>query len=121
MQVNTTSRRARIPGDEGDTRTVRPRLETSTLINELCERDVPEIDWEKLDEDNSSVFDIHTALRRDEAQVKAGRETESKRMLEFEVYEEVSEKLANGKRIWNNAWLDSRKKTGPMRSRLVVN
>ena len=41
MQVNTTPRRARIPEDEGDTRTVRTRLEMSTLIRELCERDVP--------------------------------------------------------------------------------
>ena len=31
----------------------------SALISELCERDVPEIDWEKLGETNSSVFDIY--------------------------------------------------------------
>ena len=60
MQVNTTPRRARIPEDEGDTRTARPRLEMSTLISELCERDVPEIDWEMLCVDNSSVYDICT-------------------------------------------------------------
>ena len=82
MQVNTTPHRARIPEDDGDTRAFCPRLEMSTLISELCEGDVPEIDWEKLGEDNSSVFDIYTGLILDEAQVKAGRETEVKRMLE---------------------------------------
>ena len=35
------------------------------------------------------MFDIYTGLRLDEAQVKAGRETEVERMLEFEVYEKV--------------------------------
>ena len=119
MQVNTTPRRARIPEDEGGTRTVRPHLEMSTLISELCEREVPEIDWEKLGEYNSSVCDIFTGLRLYEAQVKAGRETEVKRMLEFEVCEEVSEELARGKRIWNSAWLDSQKEPGLVRSRLV--
>ena len=54
MQVSTTPRRARIPEDVSDTRTVRPRLDMSALISELCERDVPEIDWEKLAVDNSS-------------------------------------------------------------------
>ena len=88
MQVNTTPRRARIPEDENDTRTVRPRLEMSILISELCERDVPEIGWKKLAVDNSSVYDIYAGLSLDEAQVKAGRETEVKRMLEFHVYEE---------------------------------
>ena len=34
--------------NENEMRTVRPRLDMSALINELCERDVPEIDWEKL-------------------------------------------------------------------------
>ena len=121
MQVNTTPRRARMPEDDGDTRTVRPCLEMSTLISELCERDVPEIDWEKLYEDNSSVFDTYIGLRLDEAQVKAGRETEVKRMLGFEVYEEVSAELARGKRIRNITWLDSHKKPGLVRSRLVVN
>ena len=53
-----------------------------------------------------SVYDICTGLKLDEGQVKAGRETEVKRMLEFEVYEEVNEEHARGKRIWNNAWLD---------------
>ena len=41
-------------------------------------------------------------------------------MLEFEVCEDVSEELARGKRIWNSAWLDSQKKPGQVRSRLVV-
>ena len=40
------------------------------------------------------MFDICTGLKLDEAQVKAGRETEIKRMLEFEVYDEVFEELA---------------------------
>ena len=57
-QVSTTPRRARIPEDECDTRTVRTRLDMSVLISELCERDVPEIDWEKPAVDNSSVYDI---------------------------------------------------------------
>ena len=121
MQVSTTPRRARNPDDENEMRTVRPRLDMIALINELCERDVPEIDWEKLAMDNSSVYDIHTGLKLDEEQVRAGRETEVKRMLEFEVYEEVNEQQAHGKRIWNSAWLDSQKRPGPVRSRLVVN
>ena len=121
MQVSTTPRRARNPDDENEMRTVRPRLDMSALINELCERDVPEIDWEKQAMDNSSVYDIYTGLKLDEGQVKAGRETEVKRMLEFEAYEEVSEEQARGKRIWNSAWLDSLKRPGPVRSRLVVN
>ena len=50
-----------------------------------CVRDVPEIDWEKLVVDNSSVYDIYTGLKLKEGQVKAARETEVKRMLEFEV------------------------------------
>ena len=100
-------------------RTVRPRLDTSALNNELCERDVPEIDREKLAMDNSSMYDIHTGLKLDEAQVRAGRETEVKqRMLEFEVYEEVNEERARGKKIWNTASLDSQKRPGPVRSRL---
>ena len=53
--------------------------------------------------------------------MKVARETEVKRMLEFEVCEEVSEELARGKRIWNSTWLDSQKKVGLVRSRLVVN
>ena len=89
MQVSTTLRRARIPEDESDTRTVRPRLDMSA-------RDVLEIDWEKLAVDNSSVCDTYTGLMLDEEQVKAGRETEEKRMLEFEVYEEVSEARDSG-------------------------
>ena len=68
-----------------------------------------EVDWEKLGEDNSSVFDMYTGLKLDERQVKAGRENA---MLEFEVCEEVSEELARGKRIWNSAWLDLQKKVG---------
>ena len=39
--------------------------------------------------------------------MKAGRESEAKQMLEFVLYEEVSEELTSGKRIWNSAWLDS--------------
>ena len=116
-----TPRRARIPEDESDTRTVRPRLDMSALTTELCERDVPESDREKLAVDNSSVYDIYTGLKLDEGQVKAGRETEVKRMLEFEVCDEVSEEQARGKRIWNSAWLDSQKRPGLERSRLVVN
>ena len=43
VQVSTTPRRARNPDDENEMRTVRPRLDMSTLINELwCERDVLE-------------------------------------------------------------------------------
>ena len=38
------------------TRVKRPLLDVSALINELCERDVPEIDWEKLALDHSSVY-----------------------------------------------------------------
>ena len=107
MQVSTTPRRVRILEDESDTRTVRPRLDMSALVSVLCERDVPEIDWEKLAVDNSSVYDIDTGLKLDEGQVKAGRETEVKRMLEFEVCEEVSEEQACSKKIW----LDSLKKS----------
>ena len=121
MQVSTTPRRARNPDDESEMRTVRPRLDMSALINELCERDVPEIDWEKLAVDNSSVNDIYTGLKLDEEQVTAGRETEVKRMCEFEVFAEVNEEQARGKRIWNSAWLDSQKRPGLVRSRLVVN
>ena len=54
----------------------------TALINELGERDVPEIDWEKLALDNSSVYDIYTGLKLDEEQVRAGREADVKRMLE---------------------------------------
>ena len=71
--------------------------------------------------DNSSVYDMYTGLQLDEGQMKAGRETEVKRMLEFEVYEDVSEERARGKRIWNSAWLDSQKRPGLVKSRLVVN
>ena len=53
--------------------------------------------------------------------MKAGSETEVKRMLEFEVRDEVSEELARGKRIWNNTWLDPHKKMRLVSSRLVVN
>ena len=66
------------------------------MISVLCKRDVSEIDWEKL--------------------VKAERESEVKRMLEFELYEEVSEELTSGKRTWNNAWFDPQKKSGVARS-----
>ena len=71
------------------------------MISVLCKRDVAEIDWEKL--------------------VKAGRESEVKRMLEFELYEEVSEELTSGKRIWNIAWLDPQEKSGVARSALAEN
>ena len=67
------------------------------------------------------MYDIWTGLKLDEEQVRAGRETEVKRMLEFEVYEEVNEEQARGKRIWNSAWLNSQKRPGLVRSRLVVN
>ena len=70
--------RARIPEGEDDTRTVRPRLDVSALISDLCERDLPEIDLEKLGENNSSVFDINTGLKIGEALVKVARETEVK-------------------------------------------
>ena len=103
MQVNTTPPRARIPEDEEDATTVRPPLGTSALIGEVCERDVPEIHLEKLGEKSSSVFDIYTGLKLDGAQVKDGREREAKRMLEFDVYAEVSEEVACGKRICNRS------------------
>ena len=86
MQVNRTPGRARIPEDEDDTRTVRPRLDMSALVSESCERHMPEIDWKKLG----------AGLKLDEAQLEAGRQTEVKRMLEFEVYVEFSEELARG-------------------------
>ena len=98
MQVNTSPRRARMPED--DVATVRPRLGMCAMICVLCKRDDPEIDWEILG--------------------KAGRESEVKRMLEIELYEEVSEELTSGKRIWNSAWLDSQKKSGVVRSALAV-
>ena len=44
-----------------------------------------------------------TELKLDEEQVRVGREIVVKRMLEFEVYEEVDEQQARGKRIWNGA------------------
>ena len=103
MQVNTTPRRARIPEDEEDATTVRPPLHTNALISELCERDVSEIHWEKLGKNSSSVFDIYTGLKLDGAQVKDGRDREARRMLEFDVYEVVSEEVACGKRIRNRS------------------
>ena len=99
MQVNTSPCRARMPED--DVATVRSRLGMCAVISVICERDDPEIDWEKL--------------------VKAGRESEVKRMLEFELYEEVSEELTSGKRIWNSAWLDSLEKSRVERSALAEN
>ena len=71
------------------------------MISVLCKRDAPEIDWEKL--------------------VKAEPESEVQLMLEFELYEEVSEELTSGKRIWNNAWLDSQEKSGEARSAQAEN
>ena len=82
----------------------------SALISERCERDMPEVDWERLGENNSKVLDTYTGLRLDETQVKAGRETYVQRMVELNVCEEFSEELAAGKRIWNSSWLDSQKK-----------
>ena len=120
-QVNTTLRRGIIPEDEDDTRPVRPRLDMSALISELCERDMPEVDSGKLGENSSSVFDTHAGLKLDGARVKAGRETEVKSMLAIGVYEEVSEELASGKRIWNSSWLDTQKKVGLVGSKLFVN
>ena len=67
------------------------------------------------------MYDIYTGLKLVGEQVKAGRETEVKRMLEFEVREEVNEEQVRGKRIWNSAWLESQKRPGLVRSRLVVN
>ena len=43
-----------------------------------------------------------------------------KRMLELEVYEEVNEQQARGRES-GTGWLDSQKRPGPVRSRLVVN
>ena len=95
VQLNTSRRRARMTGDAV------ARLGICALISVLCERDVPEIDWEKL--------------------VKTGRESEVRRMLEFEMYDEVSEELTSGKRILNSASLDSQKKSGVARSALAAN
>ena len=66
------------------------------MISVLYKRDVAEIDWKKL--------------------VKAGRESEVKRMLEFKLYEEVSEELTSSERIWYGAWLQSQEKSGVARS-----
>ena len=66
------------------------------MISVLCERHVAVIDWKKL--------------------VKAERVSEVKRMLEFELYEEVSEELTSGKHIWYSAWLDSQEKSRVARS-----
>ena len=81
-----------------------------------------ELTWEKLALDNSSVYDIYTGLKMDEEQARAGRETEVKRMLEFEVYEEVNEQQAHVKRKSGTVlgWIH-RKRPGLVRSRLVVN
>ena len=84
MQVNTTPRRARIPEeDDDDMRIVRPRLEMSALISELCERDVLEIDSEKLAADNHSVYDIYTALKLDVGQVYYAPENKFERFWPF--------------------------------------
>ena len=112
MQINTTPRLAIIPHDENNTRTSRPRLDMSALISELCERDVPEIDWEKLGEDSHSAVDIYTWLKLDTAHVKAGRETEAKRMLKCGVYQQVGVELTRVRKVWNSSWLDSQKKVG---------
>ena len=94
MQVDTSPRRARMPEDV--VATIRTRLGMWTMISVLCKQDVAEIDWKKL--------------------VKAGPESEAKRMLEFELFEEVSEELTSGKRIWNSAWLDSQENSRVARS-----
>ena len=86
-----------------------PRLDLSALISELCESD---------GETSSSVLDIYTGLNLDGAQVEAAREV--KRMLQFDVCEEVSEEFAGDKKIWNSSSLDLQKKVGLVRSRLVV-
>ena len=88
MQVNTSPHRARMPEDV--VATVRPRLGMCAMISVLCKRDVPEIDWEKL--------------------VKAERESEVKRMLEFELYDEVSEELTSGKRIVRSGEISTSRK-----------
>ena len=61
VQVNTSPRRARMTED--DVATGHPRLGMCAMISVSCEREVPEIDWEKL--------------------VKARLESEVKRILEF--------------------------------------
>ena len=106
MQVSTTPH-------ESDTRTVRPRMDMSALISELCERDVLEIDWQMLVVDNSSVYDIYTGLKLDEGQVKAGRVTEVKRMLEFV---KCMKRSARNRRVARESGTP-----GLVRSRLVVN
>ena len=100
---------------------IRPRLDTSALISELCERDVPEIDWEKLGEDSNSVVDICTGLKLDAAHVKAGRETEAKRMLKFGVYEEVGVETDPWQKILEQQLAGlAEESVSLVRSRLVV-
>ena len=72
LQVSTTPRRARNPDEEHEMRTIRPHLDTSALIKELCERDAPEIDGEKLAMDNSSVYDIHFTEKTRSSEVETG-------------------------------------------------
>ena len=61
-----------------------------------------------------------TVLRIQNLAQKVGVRPNVKRMLEFDVCEEVSEELAGGWSIWNSGLLDSQKKVGLFRSRLVV-
>ena len=44
--------------------------------------------------------------------MKAGRETEAKRMLKCGVYEEAGVELTRGRKVWNSSWLDSQNKVG---------
>ena len=86
MQVSTTPRRARNPDDENETRTVRPRLEMSALIKWVV---WARCSWNWLGDacygQQLGVWHLHWTETGEE-QVRAGRETEVKRMLEFEVY-----------------------------------
>ena len=92
----------------------------NALVEDVCEQEVPDIDWDKLQQDSHNVYDIYTGAKLNEGQVRAGRETEVGRMLEFEVFEVVEEGIAAGHRVWNAGWLDSQKNESLVRSRLVV-
>ena len=65
MQVNIPSPHPRISEDDEDARAMRPRLDMNALISELCERDVPETDWEKLSEISSSARNKYTHIYTD--------------------------------------------------------
>ena len=81
--MNTTPRRARIPEEDNDMRTVHTRLVMSALISVLCERDVLEIDWEELAADNDTVYDIYTGLKLDVEQVYYAPENKFERLRPF--------------------------------------